>query len=104
MERSGSTYTPKETPLPRECLSTLPSTGEVIKIDRYQEGYTPRSVQKTPEENRAWVDRYNEHNGISKAQEAAMVAGSMFGWDIPAAKPKNYDENGKAIKPKAKER
>lgn len=104
MERSGSTYTPKEMPLPRECLSTLPSTGEVIKIDRYQKGYTPRNIQKTPEENRAWVDRYNEHNGISKAQEAAMVAGSMFGWDTPAAKPKNYDENGKAIKPKEKER
>lgn len=104
MERSGNACQPKETPLPRECLSTLPSTGEVIKIDRYQKGYMPRSVQKTPEENRAWVDRYNKNNGISKAQEAAMLAGSMFGWDTPAAKPKNYDENGKAIKPKEKER
>lgn len=104
MERSGSTYQPKETPLPRECLSTLPSTGEVIKIDRYQKGYTPRSVQKTPEESRKLVDRYNSNHGISKAQEAAMVAGSMFGWDTPAAKPKHYDENGKAIKPKEKER
>lgn len=104
MERSGSTYQPKEIPLPRECLSTLPSTGEIIKIDRYQKGYTPRSVQKTPKENRELVDRYNGSHGISKAQEAAMVAGSMFGWDTPAAKPKNYDENGKAIKPKNKER
>lgn len=76
----------------------------MILITRYQKGYTPRSVQKSPEENRAIVDRYNKNNGISKAQEAAMVAGSMFGWDTPAAKPKNYDENGKAIKPKEKER
>ena len=104
MERSGNTYQPKEIPLPRECLSTLPSTGEVIKLDRYQKGYTPRSVQKTPEENRELVDCYNSNHGINKAQEAAMVAGSMFGWDTPAAKPKNYDENGKAIKPKDKER
>lgn len=104
MEQSGSIYTPKETPLPRECLSTLPSSGEVIKIDRYQKGYTPRSVQKSPEENREFVDLYNSNQGISKAQEAAMVAGSMFGWDTPAAKPKNYDENGKAIKLKDKER
>lgn len=104
MERSGSAYQPKEIPLPRECLSTLPSTGEVIKIDRYQKGYTPRSVQKTPEENRNLVDLYNSNHCISKAQEAAMLAGSMFGWDTPAAKPKNYDESGKAIKPKEKER
>ena len=24
-----------------------------------------------------------------------MLHGSMFGWDIPAANPRNYDENGK---------
>lgn len=101
MERNDCTYQPKEIPLPRECLSTLP-TGEVIKIGRYQKGYTPRGVQKTPEENRNWVDRFNSNHGITKAQEAAMFAGSMFGWDSPAAKPENYDENGKAIKPKKK--
>lgn len=104
MERSGSTYSPKETPLPRECLSTLPSTGEVIRIERYKMGYAPGRFHKTPEENRIFVDLRNSYNSISKAQEAAMVAGSMFGWDTPAAKPKNYDENGKAIKPKDKER
>ena len=104
MERSGSTYQPKETPLPRDCMSTLPSSGEMIMITRYQKGYALRATTKSPEENRAAVDRYNRNNGISKAQEAAMVAGSMFGWDTPAAKPKNYDENGTPIKPKDKER
>jgi hypothetical protein len=104
MERCGASYAPKEEPLPRECLSTLPSTGEVIKIDRYQKGYTPRNFQKTKQENRDLVDRSNARRGTSKAQEAAMLAGSMFGWDAPAAKPKNYDRDGKPIKPKDKER
>lgn len=104
MERNGCTYAPKNTPLPRDCMSTLPSSGEMIMITRYQNGYSLRAAAKTPEENRAIADRYNRNNGISKAQEAAMVAGSMFGWDTPAAKPKNYDENGRAIKPKSKER
>lgn len=102
MERSGNTYAPKETPLPRECLTTLATTGELVKIDRYRMGYTIRSVQKTPEENRETADRYNEHYGVTKAQEAAMAAGSMFGWDTPSAKPKSYDENGVLIKQKSK--
>lgn len=104
MERIGSTYAPKEVYLPRQCLSTLPSTGEPILINRYEKGYHPRASQGSPEKNRACVDRYNSMHNISKAQEAAMLAGSMFGWNIPAANPKNYDENGKMIKPKARER
>ena len=76
----------------------------MIRIERYKMGYAPGRFHKTPEENRIFVDLRNSYNSISKAQEAAMVAGSMFGWDTPAAKPKNYDENGKAIKPKDKER
>lgn len=102
MERGGNTYAPKETPLPRECLSVLADTGELVKIDRYRMGCMPRSVQKTPEENRETASRYNEHYGVSKAQEAAMLAGSMSGWDTPLAKPKSYDENGVPIKPKNK--
>lgn len=99
MERNGCTYEPKETPLPRECLSTLQSTGELIKIDRYTHGYTPRGVQKTPEENRRIADAWNAHHGVTKAQEAAMVGGSMFGWDAPIAKPDNYNRDGKPIMP-----
>jgi hypothetical protein len=104
MERNECRYAPKETPLPRDCMSILPSTGEMIFITRYQSGYALRATMKAPEENREWADRYNQKTGVTKAQEAAMVAGSMFGWDTPAAKPKNYDENGKAIKPKDRER
>ena len=39
-------------------------------------------------------DDCNVKNGVTKAQEAAMLAGSMFGWQTPAADPKNYDEQG----------
>ena len=104
MEESGCTYAPKEPPLPPMCYSTLPSTGEIIKIERWQKGYTATTFKDgSREENAAVKDKFNEKLGVSKAQEQAMVAGSMFGWDKPAAKPKNYDENGKPIKPKNKD-
>ena len=46
----------------------------------------------------------NERGGVTKAQTAAMLAGSLFGWEVPAADPKNYDEQGQPIKPRQKDR
>ena len=50
------------------------------------------------------VDEYNEKLGVTKAQAEAMVAGSMFGWHVPAADPKNYDKDGKLISVKHRDR
>ena len=47
--------------------------------------------------NRALADDRNASLGVGKAQIEAMLAGSMFGWDVPAADPKNYDGNGKLL-------
>ena len=105
MEQGGCTYAPMEPPLPPMCYSILPSTGEVIQIDRWQKGYTAtRFNDGNRAENEAIKDKFNEKLGVSKAQEQAMLAGSMIRWDSIAAKPKSYDENGKAIKPKDYER
>lgn len=107
MERNGNTYAPKEPPLPPKCLTLLPSSGDIIEVTRYEKGYRPirkREAFETQGGRELFVDTANKRMGVTKAQEAAMLAGSLFGWDTPAAKPKNYDENGKAIKPKDRER
>ena len=83
----------------------IEENGEVIQIDRWQKGYTATSFNDGNRAvNEAIKDKFNEKLGVTKAQEQAMLAGSMIRWDSIAAKPKSYDENGKAIKPKDCER
>ena len=84
--------------LPESCFSTLGTTGELIVITKGEKGYSPTDVfpqDTSPKEGAAAL---NAANGVTKAQEAAMVAGSMFGWETPAANPKNYDALGQPIK------
>ena len=98
MEECGNKVIPLRSSLPVQCQSILPSTGEIILIDRGESGYRSLDLpNKTPEENRQAVDDYNCKEGITRAQEAAMSAGSMFGWDVPAADPANYNEQGQLI-------
>ena len=97
MERNGSTVIPLRSSLPNYCYSTLPSTGELIRIGRGTYGCTQSDKCNPGETGREAADRLNQKAGVTKAQEAAMLAGSMFGWHTPAADPKNYDEQGTAI-------
>ena len=90
-------HTHRKFPLPALCLSIEPSSGDLINIKRGMKGYFPSDWNQPNEKahNRETADYANEKIGVTKAQEAAMLHGSMFGWDIPAANPKSYDENGK---------
>lgn len=85
--------------LPERCYSTLLGTGKVVILKRGETGYYKTDIPYTSREDaRALVDEYNRKLGVTKAQEAAMSAGSMFGFHVPAADPANYDENGQPIK------
>jgi len=78
----------------------------LIYLYRNENGYAPCDVSTmNPDENRLFADTSNKIHGITRGQEEAMLAGSLFGWDIPAAKPWMYDENGtpRITQPKNKE-
>ena len=76
----------------------------MIVITKGEKGYTPTGIYPQDSSPKEGVAAANEANGVTKAQEAAMVAGSMFGWHVPGADPKNYDDQGQPIRPKAKDR
>jgi len=104
MEKNGNNIIPLRASLPEQCFSTLATTGELILITKGQSGYAPcyQFSTNSKSENREFANDRNAKMGVTKAQEQAMLGGSMFGWHTPAADPKNYDENGKLLKPKRK--
>lgn len=105
MERAGSAVTPLRSSLPEQCYSTLLDTGMVVILKRGETGYYKTDIPFTSkEEAHALVDEYNRKLGVTKGQEEAMKAGSMFGWTCPAADPSNYNEQGNPIKPKRHDR
>ena len=99
MEQCGATFIPLRSDLPEVCYSILPSTGDVIIIKHSESGYY-RCEYSTEDKafNREFANDRNANLGVSKAQIEAMLAGSMYGWDVPAADPKSYDENGTLLR------
>lgn len=99
MEQCGATFIPLRSDLPEVCYSILPSTGDVIIIKHGESGYY-RSEYSTEDKafNREFANDRNANLGVSKAQVEAMLAGSMYGWDVSAADPKSYDENGTLLR------
>lgn len=81
--------------LPDACYSVMPGTGELIIIKRGEPGYYRCEFScEDKAENRRMADLLNGRMEINRAQESAMLHGSMFGWNVAAADPDLYDENG----------
>ena len=86
--------------LPEHCYAVLPGSGQLIEVRRGEKGYYPCAYSTGDREyNKVLANYFNAHEGISKAQAAAMLAGSMFGWNVPAADPACYDAEGIPIQP-----
>lgn len=85
--------------LPPRCMAVEPSTGQLINLQRGVHGYwgSDWSRSDDPQYNRQSADMLNERMGVTKAQEAAMLFGSMFSWDSRLADPRSYDEQGRPI-------
>lgn len=92
--------------LPEWCYVYVPSTRGLSAIQRGKMGcqevpiFTPPSplAPSSKTEGYLLAQQKKERLGVSLAQAAAMIAGSMFGWDCPAADPRAYDVYGRLKK------
>lgn len=96
---NGYTVVPMRRSLPERCyvfIQTSPNIGIVVKGESGY--YRTEITAPTRDERRAMVDELNEKLGVTKAQAEAMKSGSMFGWHVPLADPRSYDEDGNLLK------
>ena len=98
-EQTGATVIPLRRSLPEKCFSVLETLNELIEITKGVSGYSYAEKELGSYTPREAADRLNRELDVTPAQEQAMVAGSMFGWAVPAADPANYAPDGKAIHP-----
>lgn len=104
MERDGCEVIPLRSSLPDKCFSVDPSVSRIVVIEKGYPGCMTARIKAVEQDPRAGADRLNESMGVTRAQEAAMIAGSIYGWCKPAADPKNYDADGKLLKSQCRDR
>ena len=60
--------------LPEHCYAVLPGSGQLIEVRRGEKGYYPCAYSTGDREyNKVLANQFNAHEGISKAQAAAML-------------------------------
>ena len=82
--------------LPEKCFSCNPSDeNSVTVIYRGEKGYALAMIDGLHiTGGKAQAALMNKNIGVTPAQAEAMLARSMFGWDVPGANPNAYNEDG----------
>ncbi len=104
LERSGGRVIPLRSSLPEKCFSITSAADEIVIITRGEMGHRPAGARAEGVTAREGATALNEAMGVTRAQEAAMLFGSIYGWDKPAADPGYYDDQGQPIKFKNRNR
>ena len=104
MDEAENIVIPIRSSLPERCFSVSESSGKLIMLERGEPGYKDLDLCKEGKTVRQTADEANAAIGVSKRQEAAMLVGSLFGWEAPGADPRQLDEQGRFIYPKERGR
>lgn len=99
MEAMHNTVIPLRKSLPEQCYTNLLETSDIVLLKKGETGcYKTELCAVSKEEAEAIVNEMNAKLGVTPPQREAMKAGSMFGFHVPAADPKNYDTLGNPMK------
>ena len=98
MECSGCQVIPLRSSLPEKCFSITSTADEIVIITKGERYRRPAGARAEGVTAREGATAANEAMGVTRAQEAAMVFGSIYGWDKPGADPNYYNEQGEPIK------
>lgn len=89
------------------CARGLPAAAAVISpanpcavviVRREVAGYWPIRECDDEASATALMAAINGGLGVAAPQREAMLAGSLFGWDCPAADPQTYDARGYIVR------
>lgn len=81
--------------IPEVCYAFEEVDCRVIGILRGEIGYRgidnlPQHLAGNASASKAWVDNRNNAMGVTPAQREAMIAGSMFGWNLLLVDPAKF--------------
>ena len=71
--------------LPERSYAYHPTTGATIMVKLGEKGFYPVTTDVKPE-------LLNKIRGVTPQQAAAMLTGSLFGWDVRLADPYQFTE------------
>lgn len=88
--------------LKRICYTYIKTVNVIAIIVEGECGYYNTNLIKsnhikTGAEAEALVDELNRTLGLTNGDVKAFEVGSMFGWDVPGAKPENWNKDGTPV-------
>ena len=84
------------------CYTYIKTRNEIGVIRRGETGYYKTDIAECNKignvaDGMAFVEELNQSLGLTLGEVRSMEAGSMFGWECPAADPAHWNDDGTPI-------
>lgn len=99
IEKNGTTIIPMRKSLPEKVYHYTNDSKTIEVIAKgADKTYEIKAPYTDNQKNKDYTDSLNNELGVTKRQVAAMVVGSILGWDVNGSDPRYYDNEGMFIR------